>query len=152
MRISDILESLHVIDLTGDTRDDVLAELCGAVAHSVAVLDAARMLRAIEERERVMSTGVGMGVAIPHARTSAVREFVMAVGRHRGGIDFEALDNGPVFLAILIVAPEAAREPFLELTSAIGSICTRHGFLESVRNAATTDDLYRLFADQNEIT
>jgi mannitol/fructose-specific phosphotransferase system IIA component (Ntr-type) len=152
MRISDILESQHVVDLTGTTRDDVLAELCGVVAHSDAVLDAARMLHAIKERERVMSTGVGMGVAIPHARTSAVSGFVMAVGRHRGGLEFESLDGKPVYLTILIAAPEATRESFLELTAAIGSICTRHGFLESVSNAATPNDLFRLFADQKEIT
>ncbi len=145
--ISDILRPEKVIEFGTDIKDTALAQLCETVADLPAVRDPVRLLRDIRDRERLISTGVGMGVAIPHARTSAVTDFVMAVGRHRTGLDFESLDGRPVYVAILIASPESCRETFLKLTADIGALCTRPGFVGSVRSAVTTGDIYRLFTD-----
>lgn len=147
IRIRDILRPDRVIELDTDVKDIALVQLCAVLADLPEVRDPARLLEAIRDRERVISTGVGMGVAIPHARTNAVTDFVMAVGRHRTGLDFEALDGCPVYLAILIASPESSREAFLNLTADIGALCTRPGFIVAVRDAVTTEDVYRLFAD-----
>jgi mannitol/fructose-specific phosphotransferase system IIA component (Ntr-type) len=109
------LDASRVGDLRGKTKDEVLAEMVALVRSSDAVEDAAALLSAVRERERVLSTGIGLGIAIPHAKIPGVSRFVVAVGRHRAGIDFDAIDGRPVHLVVLIAGPQDAQDRYLRL-------------------------------------
>ncbi|MDH4157176.1 MAG: PTS sugar transporter subunit IIA [candidate division Zixibacteria bacterium] len=101
-------ESLVVFDLKAQTKDEVIEELVGLVAGSNMVTDHESLLRDIKQREDLVTTGVGYGVAFPHAKTKAVKGIVIAFGRSLKGINFDAMDRQPVHLFFLIAAPEDA--------------------------------------------
>jgi mannitol/fructose-specific phosphotransferase system IIA component (Ntr-type) len=109
----------RVVDLKATDKDGALVELVSAVATSESVEDEDALLQAVRDRELLLSTGIGLGIAIPHARIPSVREFVVAVGRHDAGIDFGSIDGKPVRIVVLIAGPQDAQKPYLELLAQI---------------------------------
>ena len=101
-------EELITFELKGTEKNDVIEELVDLAAKSKLVRDRDELLKDIIERENLVTTGVGYGVAFPHAKTKAVKGIVIAFGRADKGIDFEAMDKKPVSLFFLIAAPEDA--------------------------------------------
>jgi fructose-specific phosphotransferase system IIA component len=101
-------EELLELDLKGKSKEDVIRELAAVAARSRLVKDEKELLTAVLEREKLVTTGVGYGVAFPHAKTKATRGVVIAFGRSKSGVDFEAMDKKPVHLFFLIAAPEDA--------------------------------------------
>jgi len=101
-------ESLVRFDLKGKTKHKVIEELVEVAAASKSVKDQSLLLKDVVEREKLVTTGVGYGVAFPHAKTKSVRGIVIAFGRSKEGVDFEAMDKRPVQLFFLIAAPEEA--------------------------------------------
>ncbi len=92
--------------LEAETRDEVFRELIDLLADAGKVSDADEALKAITEREEILSTGIGNGVAIPHAKSSAVDSLVAAFGRSENGVDFKSLDGKPAKLIFLLISPE----------------------------------------------
>jgi PTS system fructose-specific IIC component len=101
-------EDLIVFDLQASEKDGVIEELVDLVAGSNMISDREMLLTDIRERENLVTTGVGYGVAFPHAKTRAVKGIVIAFGRSAAGIEFDAMDHRAVHLFFLIAAPEDA--------------------------------------------
>ena len=101
-------ESLVTFDLAGTTKGEVIEELVELAAKSKLVKDKEMLLKDIITRENLVTTGVGYGVAFPHAKTKATKGIVIAFGRSNKGVEFEAMDKKPVHLFFLIAAPEDA--------------------------------------------
>jgi fructose-specific phosphotransferase system IIA component len=101
-------EDLITFNLKSTTKEEVLEELIDIVSKSNLVKDADQLMRDVIEREELVTTGVGYGVAFPHAKTKATKGIVIAFGRSEKGIDFDAMDHKPVHLFFLIAAPEDA--------------------------------------------
>ena len=97
-------EELIVFDLKGKDKKSVIEELVELASKSKLVRDKDELMKDIFERENLVTTGVGYGVAFPHAKTKAVKGIVIAFGRSADGIDFEAMDRKPVNLFFLIAA------------------------------------------------
>ena len=109
MKLSKFSEE-HLINfnLTSKSKEDVIKELVELAAKSKLVKDKDLLLKDIITRENLVTTGVGYGVAFPHAKTKATRGIVIAFGRSDSGVEFEAMDKKPVHLFFLIAAPEDA--------------------------------------------
>jgi len=101
-------EDLISFDLKGKTKNEIIEELVNLTSRSKLVKDKDEVLKAVLEREKLVTTGVGYGVAFPHAKTKAIKGIVIAFGRSKTGIDFDAMDKKPVHLFFLIAAPEDA--------------------------------------------
>ncbi len=101
-------EELITLDLKSKSKEEAIRELVALAARSKLVKDEKELLSAVLEREKLVTTGVGYGVAFPHAKTKATRGVVIAFGRSKSGLDFEAMDKKPVNLFFLIAAPEDA--------------------------------------------
>jgi len=101
-------EKLVAFELRSDTKDEVIEELVDLAAKSPLVKDRDELLRDIIHRENMVTTGIGYGVAFPHAKTKATKGIVIAFGRSQGGIDFDAMDKKPVHVFFMIAAPEDA--------------------------------------------
>ena len=101
-------ENLITFDLKSTTKDAVIEELVNLASASQLVKDRDELLQDILNRESMVTTGIGYGVAFPHAKTKATRGIVITFGRSQNGIDFEAMDKKPVFVFFLIAAPEDA--------------------------------------------
>lgn len=101
-------EELITFDLKSTSKNDIVRELVDMAAQSNLVKDGEELFRDVIERENLVTTGVGYGVAFPHAKTRATRGIVIAFGRSDAGVDFDAMDKKPVHLFFLIAAPEDA--------------------------------------------
>jgi len=145
--LSKILREDCFCDLTATAKNDVLAELCGMTSLSSSVTSSERFFRDILSRERVMTTGIGNGIGIPHARSGAVTDFVIAVGRSREGIEFEALDSLPVHIVILLGAPERARNEFLQIFAKIGEMFAQPGIKQRILDVNAPKDIMSVFLE-----
>jgi len=101
-------EGLISFELKSKEKDTVIEELVNLASKSKLVKDKNELLKAVLEREKLVTTGVGYGVAFPHAKSKAVKGIVISFGRSDQGIDFDAMDKKLVHLFFLIAAPEDA--------------------------------------------
>lgn len=101
-------EDLITFNLKATTKDGILKELVELASKSNLVKDSVELLQDVRERENLVTTGVGYGVAFPHAKTKATKGIVIAFSRSDKGVDFDAMDHKPAHLFFLIAAPEDA--------------------------------------------
>src|SRR5438552_9432098 len=108
MKITDILsEDLVLPALAGRSKDDVIEELARAVAERHwDEVDFAKLVQALEDREKLNSTALGEGVAIPHGKLPGLRRVIAAIGRNPSGVAFSSLDGKPPHLCFLLAAPD----------------------------------------------
>ena len=107
MKLSNLIEEdLMNFDLQSAGKDDVINELVELAARSKLVRDKDLLLEEVLKREKLVTTGVGWGVAFPHAKTKAMKGIVIAFGRSSTGVDFGSMDGKPVHLFFMIAAPE----------------------------------------------
>jgi len=101
-------EDLISFELKRESKNEVISELVNLSSGSKLVKDGSELLKDILEREKLVTTGVGYGVAFPHAKSKAVKGIVITFGRSKKGVDFDSMDKKPVHLFFLIAAPEDA--------------------------------------------
>ena len=107
MKLSNLIEEdLMSFDVSSTSKDEVIQELVELAARSKLVRDKDLLLEEVVKRENLVTTGVGWGVAFPHAKTKAMKGIVIAFGRSQNGVEFGAMDGKPVHLFFLIAAPE----------------------------------------------
>src|SRR5512140_452280 len=144
MKIVEFLRFDAVIaNLSGATGSAVLAELCRplAAAHRV---DAQKLLDTLLEREKLGSTGIGEGVAIPHGKVPGLPGLVASFGRSVAGVDFRANDGRPTHLFFTLFAPENSAGAHLKALARISRIFKNAAFRDAILKAASAEDVYRL--------
>ncbi len=147
MKIADFLNQDSVIaDLASHTRDDVLAELAGRIAQ-VHHLDGNTVLKVLEDRERLGSTGIGDGVAIPHGRMSSIAHLVALLGRSTGGIDFAAIDGKPTHLFFVLLTPD--NNVGLQALARVSRLLRRAACREALMRATDASSLYQAVIDED---
>lgn len=152
MKLSSLLSPKQVIlDLKGEICADALSNM---VDHLVSrgVLEASireEVLQLLEERERQVSTGIGSGVAIPHAFSSSIDQVVAAFGRSEEGIDFEAIDNSPVHLVMLLIVPEKERSMHLQTLAAIAKMFHNCSIRQQLQDADNSGDILDVFDSES---
>jgi len=141
-RLTDYL-SIDAVEprLSGTTGEEVIDELLRLVKRTGRIVDFEAARKAVLDREKLMSTGVGDGVAIPHGRTDAVESLVCAVGVRREGVDFGAVDGQPVRIFVLALTPEAGSDPYLQFVAAVVAALDDEGRQRAL-SARTPDQLH----------
>lgn len=138
MKLSDLLaEPLISTQLAASTQLGVLEDLSELLSRHHDGVDAGRVARALLERERIMSTAVGHGVAIPHAKTSAVPEVMACLGIHREGIYFGAENQDRTHLFFTLLAPEESVGEHLKVLAHISRLCQDASFRTALLSAET---------------
>ena len=141
MLLSELLSIDRIkIPLESQTKDDLLRELVGVAAAPAGQPARDDVLRAVREREAVLSTGIGHGVAIPHGKSSAVGDLRMAAGRAAAPVDFDALDGQPVSLFFLLVGPESAAGPHIKALSRISRLVRKDEVRDKLVAARTAQE------------
>ncbi len=144
MKIVEFLRADAVIaNLSGKTGPEVLAELVRpiAAAHKV---DAQRLVDTLLDREKLGSTGIGEGVAIPHGKVPGLPALVASFGRSVGGVDFRAIDGRPTHLFFTLFAPENSAGAHLKALARISRIFKNASFRDAIMKAADAGEVYRL--------
>ena len=136
--VSGLFPTDHVlVGLDAATKEEVIGALVRAVAGSEAVLDAARLEADVLAREAAMSTGVGHGIALPHARSAATNATVAALATLRRPVDFASLDGEPVEIAVLLAGPESERGGHVRLLSRVSLLLSDGALRQRLREART---------------
>lgn len=149
MKISDILtEDLVVTHLEGNSKRDVIDAMVDIVARSPKVQDVEKVRAAIFEREKIMSTGVGNGFAIPHGKTDAVTDIVAAFAVTAEPIDYESLDEKPVRLVFLLVGKDNLVGPHIKLLSRISRLMNKEEFRNRLLQVPTSREILDLFRQE----
>jgi len=149
MRISDILnEQLVMTDLKGDSKEDIINALVDLIGSSDRVLDKEKVRQAIFDREKLMSTGVGNGFAIPHGKTDAVADIVAAFAITAEPIDFDAMDKKPVRLVFLLVGKDNMVGPHIKLLSRISRLMTKEQFRNKLLEIKTPREILETFRQE----
>ncbi len=137
-------EGLISFELSSKTKEGVIEELVNLAAKSKLVKDREMLLRDVLEREKLVTTGVGYGVAFPHAKTRSVRGIVIAFGRSKPGIDFDAMDKRPVHLLFLIAAPEDAIGAHLNVMARLSYVMKSEENREKLLNLKSPKELLEM--------
>jgi nitrogen PTS system EIIA component len=149
VHIADILRPDCVIaELTGATVPSILAELARPVA-AAAGLDAGSLSAGLSAREKLGSTGVGDGVAVPHCKVPGLVSITGALGRSSEGVDFRALDGKPTRIFVALFAPERAGAQHLQALARVSRLLKRPEFREALLQAPDAAAMYRLIVDED---
>ena len=144
MKIVEFLRPDAVIaNLSGQTGSAVLGELVRPIAASQRV-DAQKLLDTLLEREKLGSTGIGEGVAIPHGKVPGLPGLIASFGRAVQGIDFRAIDGRPTHLFFALFAPENSAGAHLKALARISRIFKNPAFREAILRAQTAEEIYKL--------
>jgi PTS system nitrogen regulatory IIA component len=141
MKINGLLQPEDILpSLAAETKDEALRELAAKVEEHHPLLDRTEIFRVLQERERLGSTGIGDGVAIPHGKLKRAGDLVLVFGRSKKGVDFDALDGRKVHIFFLLIAPEEAFGLHLKMLGRISRIlkdpAVRKGLMEAPDAAA----------------
>jgi len=149
MEIHEMMSPDRVImHLKGDNKDDILIELAEAEAKSGKVKDVEALKRAILDRESIMSTGIGVTLAFPHAKIPEVSDFVLAIGRKPEGIDYDSLDGAPVKIITMIAAPEGQQNTYLRVLAKVTQVLRDDATRNKVLAAETPEEIIALFKER----
>jgi len=148
MALIDLIEERVIkIPLKGQTKTEVIRELVDVLASAGKIVDPPRALAAVMERESKGSTGLEEGIAVPHAKTEAVKTLTIAIGISPQGIDFDALDRKPSQLFFLMLAPPDQSGPHIEALAEIARMTRSKAFCRTLIGSQTPREVVELFQD-----
>ncbi len=151
MKIVDILPEESIApDLQGTTKPEVLEELAAVLAAHHPEISADRLVEVLADREKLGSTAIGEGIAIPHGKLPRVAGVVAAFGRSRRGVDFQALDGGLTQLFFLLVAPEDASGAHLKALARVSRLLRDKDFRGRLLEVETREQLYQVIREEDE--
>jgi PTS system nitrogen regulatory IIA component len=151
MRLSDILDENHILpDLKAKDKRGALEELAEVIVKYEPFLDKGSLVKVLLERERLASTGIGDGVAIPHGKFHGISHPIISFGRSRKGLDFESMDGAPAYLFFLLVAPENSASIHLKALARIAKITKNSSFRKVMMEAKTKEEIYRTIVQSDE--
>ena len=151
MTLLEILSSeTMIVGLKGNSKEEIIEELVDCLDAGDAISDRDKVLQAVVEREKIMSTGIGDGTAIPHGKSDAVQRLVAALGTHRRGVDFEALDGEPAFVFFLLVSPANVSGPHIKALARISRLLKNDEFKKSLTEASTPAEVLEAIAEEEK--
>ena len=151
MKIMDYLKEDGVIsDLQGIDKLSVLKELSRVLVKPYQSRSAEEITEAVLSREKLESTGIGEGIAIPHGRLQRLEDFIVSFGRSINGIDFNSIDEKPTHLFFLVMGPANSAVNNLKLLGRIVTILKDASFKKRLMEARSQRELFQLIAEEDE--
>ena len=138
-----------IVDLKGNTKEEILEELEGAVDESK-ITDRQKVLEAVLQREEIMSTGIGHGIAIPHGKSEFVKELGGVLGIKRDGVDFDSLDGRPTFIFFLLVSPMDVSGPHIKALARISRLLKGEEFRKRLIDVGSRDEAIAILKEEEE--
>lgn len=145
VNIFDYLDPRLIAFFDVDTRDDAIHALVEMLHKRGKVRDSQSFYDAIIEREKIVSTGIGMGVAIPHAKLNSFRDFFIAIGILRKGLDWNALDGLPVRIVLVIGGPDDKQTEYLQILSGLTQLIKDDEIRKKMLTLNSPEDIIKLF-------
>lgn len=151
MKITDLLiKDAMIMDLKATTKQAAIDEMVEKLYQVGRISDVKTFKDGILAREAQTSTGLGDGIAMPHAKNAAVKEATVLFAKSQAGVDYEALDGQPTYLFFMIAAPDGANDTHLQALAALSRKLVDADFVASLKQASTPDEVRALFAEESE--
>ncbi len=151
MKILDILDKESIItELKGVSKKQVLEELIEALLEKRPHLDRDHLMKVLLERERLGSTGIGDGIAIPHGKLKDLDQLALSFGKSTRGVDFESMDGKPVHLFFLLVAPESCAGIHLRALAKIARLLKNGSVRKRLGAVSTPEEVYSVIEQEDE--
>ena len=148
IQLSDLIMEDNVFDLVSSKKDNVLKEMIYSLTDVEQIRDINEFYKAVLEREKIMSTGIGQGIAIPHVKIPQVSDLFMVIGRKADGLDFDSLDGKPVYLVLMVGAPAKQRKELLKVLAKIALTFKNQDFREKLFKASSCAEVYKLLREK----
>ena len=151
MKFSELINKNYIIpEFKGSTKKQVLEELVEALASNKVEIDKVVLLNALLEREKLGSTGIGDGVAIPHGKLNGLDNIILLFGKSGQGVDFDAIDRKPVCMVFLLVAPADSAGLHLKALARLSRMLREKEFKNSLLMAPDVETLLKIIIDKDE--
>jgi len=151
VKIRDLLQKNSIlIGLESSDKNEILSQMANYMASIYNLPEAGQITRKILERETEMSTGIGFGIAIPHARVDNVDHVHMIAGQSSKGIDFNSIDEQPVFLIFMIISPTNASAEHTQILSSLSRIMSYENMRKKLMVSKTTEQFLDLLVKGEE--
>lgn len=139
----------YIRNISSRDKFEAIEELARVFEGSDLCSDIDSLVNALKEREAIMSTGIGGGIAIPHAKIASVQEMAFAIGISEKGIDFDSMDGHSVNLIILVIAGEKQHKDYLRLLSNIMAILKKEPVKEKIIKASSPEEILQILKIQS---
>jgi len=151
MKIVDYLNEEWVIpDLKGTDKPSILTELSGVLVKPCQVSAVEELVQVLLDREKLGSTGIGEGIAIPHGRLKKLKRFYISFGRSVKGVDFDSIDREPSQLFFLVMAPENSAVDNLKLLSRIVTLLKEPSFKKRLMGGRSSREIFQIISEEDE--
>lgn len=151
MKITDLLrKDIMLLDLQATEKEAVIDEMIESLDKHGVITDVTEFKEAILKREAQTSTGLGDGIAMPHAKNKAVEKPTVLFAKSNKGVNYESLDGQPAYLFFMIAVPEGANNTHLETLAALSRQLIDKEFVDSLKNAKTPEEIHALFDEEQE--
>ena len=151
MKIAEVLKKDFILEqLSSRTKGDVLKELADVVLSEQTDYHPGEAVNVLMEREKLGSTGIGDGIAIPHGKLNIVDDLAISFGRSKEGIDFKAMDGKPVYLFFLLLAPENAAGQHLKMLAKLSRMLKDATFRKNLLEAPSKEEIYRIILEKDD--
>ncbi|HOJ50554.1 MAG TPA: PTS sugar transporter subunit IIA [Spirochaetota bacterium] len=145
IHLKDYLDENNIIFIDEETKEDVLEKMIDFLKSKPFVKDFKAFKKALFEREKIVSTGIGFGIAIPHVKIKEITNFFICIGVHKKGIDWESIDKKPVKLVFLIGGPDD-HITYLKLLAKINLILRNPETREKLENSKTSKEIFDILS------
>ncbi len=151
MKITDILDKNSIVEeLISQDKKGVLEELVSVLVENGRLMDKEKALEVLLERERLGSTGIGDGIAIPHGKLKGIKGLVCSFGRSSKGINFQSTDEKPTHLFFLLLAPEDSAGEHLKALARLSRLLKDSQFRKRLTEANSKEKTYHIIAEEDE--
>ncbi len=149
MKISELLDPQAIVaDLQAKDKQKALAELTDSLISCEPSLERDDVIAVLQEREKLGSTGIGDGVAIPHGKLAGIPELRLVFGRSHSGVDFESMDGQPAYLFFLLIAPEESVGVHLKTLARISKLLKDVSVRKKLMDAPDQKAIYQVILDE----
>ena len=147
-KISDLIDETKIIDISSNDKKSALNELLDIICKDEKITDAKVFKKEIFKREKLMSTGIGYGIAIPHARHKSVTDFVIALGSKKQGLEYESIDDQPVKLIFMIGASDRQDKDYIKVLSRLVLRLKNPEFVKKILGAEDSSEILQIIKKQ----
>ena len=151
MKICDLISPDKILNgISVNSKNEIINNLVDLFKDDSRVIDIEKLRESVHEREKIMSTGIGKGFAMPHAKTKSTKDMLLVFAKLNQPIDFEALDGEPVDILFLLIAKDTQVSQHIKLLSRISRMINEEDFRDKILNAEGADQLHEIICSEEK--
>lgn len=153
MNIFSLLNTDTVLpNLEAQDKAEILEKMVASLENKVPEGELEKIRNAVIEREKIMSTGVGKGLAIPHGKTAGIEQTYAAFAMLKDPVDYDAIDDQPVNMVFLLVGPQSSNSLHIKMLSRISRLMNNSDFRERLRECSTSEEIIEQFKEEEHVS